>query len=1187
MNAPVGWRLGVTGKEQAERAFREVGEAGAQSAEKFTRAYQKAGVDVEAAQVKAKAAGERLAKASEADAARLEQAYDRALANVDAAVARRERAWQQEGAAAPTAMQQRIMALSGSNTRYGTATAPDRGGRGVDRPSLSVRASAEFFTEQESAARRLLAAIDPLHTAQERYNRELAEARMLAQTGAITDQQFAMAKQHLKRELDQSTAAMGRNAEMSGQARMGYRVLQYQAADVATQIAMGTNLFLIFAQQMPDVLFAWTQITEGAAASAQATGAAAEATDLSRKAKVADTAATGANTAATGANTVAVGANTVAETANTGATAAAMTAKQRFAAFMTGGYGAALMVGITLIGVLASKLLTSSGASREAEESAKKHETAAQTLARALRGEADAVDKLRDAIRAQNEQARQAIETDYERARASEAAARSSLQAANAVRARMLAELEKASLLDEHAWAASSPGNPLMGWFLGAEAEDRAEALRVRIAEQNRAIAENRETLTNLGVAEMQNQVEASMDAATAAIDRQRRAVADLNREYRMGTFGVPRTPMAEAEYRRRYREIEQRREREEEAARRAGRGGAGGAGGERLLRSPDEVIRGLGGRVTSAARTPEYNRSVGGEAGSYHLTTNGARARDVGLLPGDHRENRLRLEQALRSEGYDIRESLGPDNDPRRHDDHYHFAWSNQMRGGRGVGRSGPQGRSEEENRIENVRRQDETMRRGAQSALAYARALLEGGTAASQAAAQRAAATDATLQGTEAEERGRLQLQLNVAESAVQGAQMVARLRDETSARAALNDRIAAGSLDAGRMNAQLEEEAALRPLLAMQAVAEGEELQLLTRVIDEYRRTRSAANREDARTTLLTEAATASARIRDLDRLIRFEGSDEEYEIEVARIEAQREAAERGINDPDQRWELEQARLGPRRKELELERSNRARQMLADQADQIELAERELSLVRAGENHRERTLALLEYQIDLERQIDLESEKGRQLLANWLRLDGINERIREQGEAWSELRDIGESFIDTVLNPGNWDDWGEMGRRIIDDLIADFVRLAAVNPLKNWLFDAGLPTLASLGGLLGGGGGGGAGLRGLAGSVGGNAAGTHHWRGGLTWLAENGPEIVSLPAGSKVTPASETRRLLAANDRGIGSIHMPITINAPGADAAQLRRVEEEVRVLRDELPARALAAFGDARSRGFVR
>jgi len=40
-------------------------------------------------------------------------------------------------------------------------------------------------------------------------------------------------------------------------------------------------------------------------------------------------------------------------------------------------------------------------------------------------------------------------------------------------------------------------------------------------------------------------------------------------------------------------------------------------------------------------------------------------------------------------------------------------------------------------------------------------------------------------------------------------------------------------------------------------------------------------------------------------------------------------------------------------------------------------------------------------------------------------------------------------------------------------------------------------------------------------------GNAAGTANWRGGYTWVGENGPELAWLPAGSQVVSASESRQ------------------------------------------------------------
>lgn len=51
----------------------------------------------------------------------------------------------------------------------------------------------------------------------------------------------------------------------------------------------------------------------------------------------------------------------------------------------------------------------------------------------------------------------------------------------------------------------------------------------------------------------------------------------------------------------------------------------------------------------------------------------------------------------------------------------------------------------------------------------------------------------------------------------------------------------------------------------------------------------------------------------------------------------------------------------------------------------------------------------------------------------------------------------------------------------------------------------------------------------------SHGNNAAGTDFWRGGTTWVGEEGPEIVNLPRGSQVIPNDES--MARANSKGNG--------------------------------------------------
>ena len=45
--------------------------------------------------------------------------------------------------------------------------------------------------------------------------------------------------------------------------------------------------------------------------------------------------------------------------------------------------------------------------------------------------------------------------------------------------------------------------------------------------------------------------------------------------------------------------------------------------------------------------------------------------------------------------------------------------------------------------------------------------------------------------------------------------------------------------------------------------------------------------------------------------------------------------------------------------------------------------------------------------------------------------------------------------------------------------------------------------------------------------------NAAGTQNWRGGLTWVGESGPELVSLPQGSRIYSNQESSQIAAGGD------------------------------------------------------
>lgn len=74
--------------------------------------------------------------------------------------------------------------------------------------------------------------------------------------------------------------------------------------------------------------------------------------------------------------------------------------------------------------------------------------------------------------------------------------------------------------------------------------------------------------------------------------------------------------------------------------------------------------------------------------------------------------------------------------------------------------------------------------------------------------------------------------------------------------------------------------------------------------------------------------------------------------------------------------------------------------------------------------------------------------------------------------------------------------------------------------------------------------------------------NAAGTSNWRGGLTWVGENGPELVRLPPGSQVLTAQESRNA--------GGNTFNITISA-----ADVREFNDIIRIAEN---ARIMARMG---------
>lgn len=84
----------------------------------------------------------------------------------------------------------------------------------------------------------------------------------------------------------------------------------------------------------------------------------------------------------------------------------------------------------------------------------------------------------------------------------------------------------------------------------------------------------------------------------------------------------------------------------------------------------------------------------------------------------------------------------------------------------------------------------------------------------------------------------------------------------------------------------------------------------------------------------------------------------------------------------------------------------------------------------------------------------------------------------------------------------------------------------------------------------------------------NLGRNAHGTNYWSGGLSWVGEQGPEIVELPKGSKVYSNQQSMDLLA-NDTNVAPINLEVPVILDGREIAKatVEFTAQELKQLQD--------------------
>jgi hypothetical protein len=179
--------------------------------------------------------------------------------------------------------------------------------------------------------------------------------------------------------------------------------------------------------------------------------------------------------------------------------------------------------------------------------------------------------------------------------------------------------------------------------------------------------------------------------------------------------------------------------------------------------------------------------------------------------------------------------------------------------------------------------------------------------------------------------------------------------------------------------------------------------------------------------------------------------------------------------------------------------------------------------------------------------------------------LALDAGNLNKQLDTLAVGGLNDLSDGLVSIMNGTATVGDaFKNMGAQVVTALEKMIIQMTIVQPIANSLKMA-----------LGGSGGGG--LLSLFGlNIGHNAMGTDNWRGGLTMVGEQGPELVNLPRGAQVVPNNKVASVLSSG--GGQAIQISIT-NAPvfnNADPTVEARLRQQIAQTAADTQQKTIAA-----------
>jgi hypothetical protein len=608
MGRTVAIRLGTEGKAQVKADFVEIGDTGDATAKRWSRSFDSATKDVEAALQR------------------------------------------QSNAAAKLSM---ITPQSATQMRIN-----DTNSTGYGQHEGSARQSAMAFREliaaqeqMENRANALRAAIDPAFAAQQRFDREIAEARTLISTGAITLDEYSKRHVQLQQQMNVSAKGLHNQAEASGAAKAGYQQLNFQLSDIATQFSSGTPPMQIFAQQSGQLFQALGLIASGGAAAGKGVEAAASASEDSAP-----------DIAGFGEQVTGVAEKAEGMTGKLGAVAG----------FMTGPWGAALLVGISLLTPFIAKLFEGNNALDDAVDKLKKDAEATEVNRQAQLAFAKSAEGVAAAIRDNTAAVQTSLATQRTAAEQNNINARANLAEELSIRAKTRARLEDARAMLQAEIRASRMGGERGDVATMGIASKQAEvdAIDQALTAQSAAVAKAEAALGQSRIALAAEQGKEAARLATDPIARINRLYdAQIEKLKASKAAAVARGEAVGAASKAEFDAIERNRQAALKAEQDRQKAANSTKRDQETLtaNSVASMLRGAlpGVHVTS---------TTGGKhvANSYHY-----RNQAVDFVPSGGMQSMTKADvrKIFESRGIDIVELLGPGD--KGHSDHFHVAWT------------------------------------------------------------------------------------------------------------------------------------------------------------------------------------------------------------------------------------------------------------------------------------------------------------------------------------------------------------------------------------------------------------------------------------------------------------------------------------------------------------------------------